>query len=244
MNGLKPNKINYITRLKDKDPSAQNLSSKKFVLPLIIVLAAVIAVEGYFLVTIGFIIKPNLAAIQAFTENPASISEYAEVKALDEQLRTLTDIRDNYQFAFTNINSYPEFTLTAYNAVVTASQKYKVALTYVEYERETGLLTIEGTTTAVLNCSSFVKALRETKVFGPLYYYGYSGANSNTKAGAGATTAGNTGGLLTTLTAAYTPSVTAANQILTSQQTVGSTPDAYGFNVICTLYPQEVGASE
>jgi|GEM_PF-5860535 len=216
MNGLKPNKINYITRLtKDKDPSAQYVSSKKFVLPIIIILAVVIALEGYFLINIGFLIKPDLATIKAFTEDPANIAEYTEVQALDEQLRILTGIRDNYQFAFTNINSYPEFTSTAYNTAVKASQINKITLSYINYERETGLLTIEGTTSEVLNCSSFVKSLREANVFGPIYYYGYTSEAKKTPAGAAAATANDTGssGLRSTLTQAFIPSVTAANQI-------------------------------
>ncbi|MDD2220977.1 MAG: hypothetical protein PHN35_03355 [Clostridia bacterium] len=247
MNGLKPNKINYIARLnQDRYQSAQSLYNNKFVLAIICLLAIIIAIEGYFLITMSLFIKPNIADIKAFTEDPASIAEFNQVQALNEQLQTLTGIRDNYQFAFKNINSYPEFTSTAYNTIIKAGQKNNVNLIYINYKREAGLLTIEGSTSGVLSCAAFVNSLRQSKVFGPVYYYGYSSKGENTAAQAGPTASeqNQAANWLTTLSSAFIPSVATVNEILQAQQINGPQQTLFTFSVICTLDPQEVQGNE
>ncbi len=185
MKRLKPNKLNFIARLADeRDAAAKKAQRFKMLLPLLIALAVVVGLSGYFLVRIYLDLGPKLAKLQEYTMDEQVLTDYYSTVALQNQLDTLTYAISRQEGAFANIASHPELDGPIWQSLIAASWG-KVQLLSMTYDRESGALVLDCQADNALQASTYAQALEAKAILNQVSYFGYDSDDEQDATGMG-----------------------------------------------------------
>lgn len=172
------NRINFMSRLQDEEKGGGGRSGGRggrAALPLLAALVIVLGIWGYYFISSNFVLLPQISEAQAFINSEETQSAYSRAQELELSCDLLSMQRDSISTALANTATYPRMTSELYKLIYNKCAGL-VALTGLNFQRETGVVYCSGTAASAIECAQYVQRLRQTNRFISISYYGYSGS--------------------------------------------------------------------
>ncbi|MCB5939991.1 hypothetical protein LJB68_00245 [bacterium 210820-DFI.6.52] len=172
MKALRKKDIDYLARLKDGRRSGRPiLRIALLALPFALVLGAFAAAFFYYTGATSRLKKED-APLQAYLQNPQNLQRQSKAVELSDQLAGYTARRDALKSDLDALADYPRLYKELYRQVISLTGN-AVQVESTSFSDETGLLSLELSSSGVKDAPTYIQKLRESGLFQDIAYRGY-----------------------------------------------------------------------